>query len=352
MLIFERYYIPGMGFVNWKIAAVSAISAILLHAGCTAASAQVRSIMDHGYLHGTVSEASLEGQVSFLADSLCRGRGTGTMGNTEAAFWISRHFSSLGLVPFGGSYPMSFRTADGTVGRNVAGLLRASGDRGGEKRYIVVAAHYDGYGELEGNMYPGADSNASGVVAMLETGKMLKAMMDLGKVYSHDIVFVALDAKNVNMNGAKEFWQKIASGRLQDPSTGRSIRKEDIAMMVNIDQIGSTLSPIRTGRKDYLIFLSDSRADRLRRALLDANSHYGLGLDLGFDYYGSKAFTDLFYREVSEQKVFMENGVPAVMFTSGITMNNNKVRDTADTLDYKVLKDRICAIFHWLEGIM
>jgi len=38
-----------------------------------------------------------------------------------------------------------------------------------------------------------------------------------------------------------------------------------------------------------------------------------------------------------------------VLFTSGITMNNYKPRDTAETLNYEVLKRRIWLIWHWLE---
>ena len=40
------------------------------------------------------------------------------------------------------------------------------------------------------------------------------------------------------------------------------------------------------------------------------------------------------------------------MFTSGITLNNNKDRDTADTLDYTVMKKRIWLIFHWIERVI
>ena len=40
------------------------------------------------------------------------------------------------------------------------------------------------------------------------------------------------------------------------------------------------------------------------------------------------------------------------MFTSGITLNNNKVQDTLQTLDLSVLKRRIWLIFHWMERII
>ncbi|MBQ3898169.1 MAG: hypothetical protein II742_06710, partial [Clostridia bacterium] len=82
--------------------------------------------------------------------------------------------------------------------------------------------------------------------------------------------------------------------------------------------------------------------------LINANKSSGLGLDIAFDYYGSKDFTEIFYRRINEQRVFLEHGVPAVMFTSGITFNNNKTSDSAETLDYPILRRRIILIFNYL----
>jgi hypothetical protein len=50
--------------------------------------------------------------------------------------------------------------------------------------------------------------------------------------------------------------------------------------------------------------------------------------------------------------VFLEHGIPAVMFTSGITMLNNKPGDSPDTLDYPVLMKRIRLIFYYLDKIL
>ena len=48
----------------------------------------------------------------------------------------------------------------------------------------------------------------------------------------------------------------------------------------------------------------------------------------------------------------MEHGIPAVMFTSGITLLNNKPADTPDSLDYEVLRDRVRLIFYWLNKVL
>ena len=121
--------------------------------------------------------------------------------------------------------------------------------------------------------------------------------------------------------------------------------------MVNLDQLGGTLAPLTEGNSRYLMMLSEEATGR-RSSLASANKGRGFGLELAYDYYGSKDFTRLFYRRISDQRVFLEHGVPAVMFTSGITLLNNKPQDTPDSLDYDVLHDRIRLIFYWLDKVL
>ena len=50
--------------------------------------------------------------------------------------------------------------------------------------------------------------------------------------------------------------------------------------------------------------------------------------------------------------MFIDNGIPAVLFTSGITMKTNKTYDNAASLDYPVLRKRILLMFHWIEKML
>ena len=163
---------------------------------------------------------------------------------------------------------------------------------------------------------------------------------------------MAFDAKEMNMAGSRAFWKTIENGELTDPVSGKAITPDKIMLMVNIDQIGSSLSPLNKGRKDYMIMLGNHSLNPVDRGMLDfSNRSSGLHMDIDYTYYGSRNFTDIFYR-LSDQRVFIDNKIPAVLFTSGITMNTNRTRDTAETLDYEVFKKRIYLIFEWLEKIL
>lgn len=366
---------------------------ILLLADAPALSAQqnsVRMVPSGRNAEKYISSESLRREVEFLSAPSFGGRASGTRGATEAAFWISRHYASIGLMPFDGSWSRSFRLpaeggasgtgatdgmhgtggTDGThgthgtdggsalknddegcrgaVGRNIIGFLPGKNTSGKDK-YVIIAAHYDSHGVIDGNLYPGADSNASGVVAMLNLAVMFGKMKELGRDYGKNLIFVATDAKERNSAGAEALMAEIRSGSLRNPSSGEAITMDKIYATVVLDIIGSTLEPIHKGRNDFLIMLSGGQ---FTFDLTRANEGPGLGLDIATNYYGSQSFTEMFHRRFGDQKVFTQNGLTCAVFTSGITMLTNKTSDTAGTLDYEILRKRIFLIFHWLEKIL
>lgn len=306
---------------------------------------------DYAPARNIIWEEKLEHQIGFLTDSLCQGRATGTRGGVEAATWIAREFDRIGLQKTDGSWFRSFKTENDLVGHNVLGIMSGS-DKSGYGKYVIVGAHFDHIGILNGRHYPGADANASGVVAMINIAEMLASMKLTGKNYPYSVIFIGFDGYETDKAGSKEIWRMISEGEITDPSTGMPIRPDQISLMVNIDQIGASLSPLRPDRPDYIIMLGNNRLKPAKRdKLYTCNRLYITHLDLGFDYYGSENFTNIFYR-LSDQRVFIDNGIPSILFTSGITMKTNKTHDNAASLDYPVFKKRILLMFHWIENML
>lgn len=271
-------------------------------------------------LRGQDREDMLRDEVAFLADSLQAGRGFGTPGAQSAVFYLLRELRNAGLRTTVQSFAARERT-----GHNVVAVTP-----GWYRRYIVVGAWFDGLGTLGGTHYPGADANASGVAALLSLARSLpeSARGETG------LVFVAFDGHTADLAGAKAFLERYR--KVYPP-----------VLMVNLDILGSSLAPIRSGRPDYLIALGGSAYGP---ALEAANRP--IRLDLGYDYYGSRNFTELFYRRISDQRWFLEAGIPAVMFTSGITDRTNKTTDTPASLDFPLLSRRILLIETWLRGLL
>lgn len=266
--------------------------------------------------HSQSLRESLRGDVAFLADSLIKGREFGTKENLSAAFHINKSFRETGLWT-----RFQLYRSDGKTGRNVIGFTPGFYDR-----YIVIGAHFDGLGFQEGNHYPGADSNASGVAALLALAR------EIVHLRSHTgVIFVAFDGYNNSLSGSSAFLEELS-------------KSYKIDLMVNLDILGATSAPITEGNPAYLIALGGAGYSWQLNGLGRES-----GLELAFDYYGSSRFTDLFYREISDQKWFLKKRIPSVMFTSGITMDTNRISDTADKLDYDIMARRVNLISAWLS---
>ncbi len=295
-----------------------------------------------------VTEQSLGRDVEFLCSEHCSGRGHGQKGSSEAAMFICRRFRDLGLQPVtpGATYSLS-RTHEGRRMHDIMGMVPAN-TPAGRGRYIIVMAHYDGLGVIDGIPYPGADSNASGVAAMLSLARMF-ADVAACSTLDHNLIFVALDGKQLSFAGAYILRDALASGALKDPQTHTAIRLSDISTVVNLDILGGTSAPVRQGQGEYIIMLGGTSD---QRGWFEYVSRYsGIKIQASYDYYGSRGFTRLFLDKVSDQKPFRERGVPSVMFTSGITLDTNKESDTPDKLDYGVLLRRTRAIYHWIDRL-
>ena len=294
-------------------------------------------------------EVVLRGDVEFLSSSLCEGRAAGSRGGVEAAAYICRRLSALGYDVAVQSFAIdSSRVGHNIVASEADGWVPLEGratrgtEAGGPPRrgggvspkgelpkggahppLTVIVAAYDGIGLREGQIYPGADSNASGVAALLSLAEKLR-----GK---DNLIFVFTDARNIGSRGA-EAVRKLLKGRR-------------ISLLVNLDTVGSTLAPVDEYWPDFLIALG---AERWKQSFERCNA--GIGLHLYYDYYRSRNFTSLFYRKMGDQAAFVADGVPAILFTSGITPNTNKASDSPETLDYGVFARRVEFISRFLNG--
>ena len=155
------------------------------------------------------------------ADSL-EGRATGTPGGAKARAWVVEGFRRAGLTPFTGGYERPFTTtargsSPAVSGANVVGYLRGTQQ---PDRYLVVTAHYDHLGVRNGQVFNGADDNASGVATLLALAGYFA-----GHPPRHSIIFVALDAEEVGLQGARAF--------VDSPPVDRAA----LALNVNMDMV-------------------------------------------------------------------------------------------------------------------
>ena len=298
---------------------------ILLATAALQAQERRRSLGPYTMYEQIVYQAKQERLMTWLSHDMNHGRATGTRDAARVARYIETHFKQYGLEPFcAGSFyqPFLADSASGTVGRNVIGIVPSAVP---SDEYVLITAHYDHLGVLDGNIYNGADDNASGVTVLLNLADMFGTMKKTRTGPDKNIIFAALDAKELNMAGSKHFVNHLIIG------------KDSIICAINIDQIGTVLEPVHEADTNFVIVLGENTLHKKHRGLIDmCNRYYRLGLDIDHTFYGSEKFTDLFYR-LSDQIVFHEAGIPALIFTSGFHRHTYKT---------PVMKKRTILIFY------
>lgn len=283
-----------------------------------------------------INPKKIESYTSFLSHDLCNGRESGSRGIQIAGTFIDEQFKKFGLSTLnGGNYYKSFKM-DTIIGRNIIGMIESIQK---SDEYIVISAHYDYIGAIDGKIYNGADDNASGVSALLTLAQLFSEMKKKGESPTKNLIFVAFDGKESNMAGSENFIKQLPF----------PINK--IKFNINIDQIGSTFAPPGIKTNYLLILGADGKNYKLKERIDYLNIYARTYLDLDFSFYGSKEFAAIFYK-ASDQILFAENGIPAILFTSGITVHTYKPSDDSDMLDYNVMVNRIKLIYYTLADLL
>ena len=276
---------------------------------------------------------ALFADLQFLADPALQGRETSSAGGIAARQRIAAAFASIGLRPAGTSgylQPFSFTISrfGGILGKgafrrsfqdaaNVAGRLEGTD---ASKLPIVVSAHYDHLGVIDGVVHPGADDNASGVAGLLAVARALRAT-----THRHPIVFVAFDAEELDLRGARTFV--------------RAAQRERFALNVNLDMIS------RSARNEIYV-AGTSHTPALRPPIASLQAGAGVTVRFGHDTIdlGKDDWTML-----SDHGAFHEAGVPFVYFGVEDHEDYHRPTDTLDRVDRRFFADVTALV---IESVM
>jgi Zn-dependent M28 family amino/carboxypeptidase len=171
-----------------------------------------------------IDSERLMSTVATLADPKWEGRAAGSPGGLAARAYVVERFTSAGLHPVSGAYVHPFKYARMTMGgkqegegANVLGICAGTDSK---LPYFVVSAHYDHVGVRDGQIYPGADDNASGVAVILELAAFCQKTP-----FRHSILFAAFDAEERGLQGARALLVKPP------------VPKERIGLNLNLDMV-------------------------------------------------------------------------------------------------------------------
>ena len=249
-------------------------------------------------------QQNLTDHVCFLASDELKGRKAGSAEAGMAADYISKQYNDIGIKTY-----LEYFMKYGKEYSNVIGLIEGS-DPVLKNEYIVLGAHYDHLGIKEGQIYNGADDNASGSAALIEVARDLYANRENLK---RSIIIAAFDAEELGLYGSQTLSDILAD----------SLGKEKIKLMMSLDMVGwykasGTLSlegvgTIKNG-KDLVTseaagYPINVKPVKFEKSIFTATDTYG----------------------------FAQKGIPTLAVTTGLKSPYHKPEDDADLIDYEGL---------------
>jgi len=190
------------------------------------------------------------------------------------------------------------KVTDETRAANVIGILPGV-DPALASEAVVVGAHYDHLGRVDGVVYPGADDNGSGAAVVLGLARAFAAAGGAGRT----LVFAFFGAEELGLIGSRHYVNRPAV------SLDRTVG------MVNFDMVGRLQGrPLNVGGGDS--------GSRLRALVSDAAQADGVTLEINGSPYGP-----------SDHSRFYAAGVPVLFFYTGSHSDYHRPTDTADKID-------------------
>jgi Zn-dependent M28 family amino/carboxypeptidase len=220
--------------------------------------------------------------------------------------------------------------------QNVLGIVEGS-DPTLRQEMVVVGAHYDHDGESDGQIWYGADDNASGTAALIE---LAEAFAGLPAAPRRSIVLAAFAGEEKGQIGSHYYVSRASTDQMiamfqldmigrneehpADPALGLD-RETSAGNANHVNVIGSTFSP------------------DLARQVREANTAIGLTLEFRYDQ----------TREVllrrSDQWPFLQKRIPALFIHTGEHPDYHRPSDTADKINYSKLEKIVRLIYVAVE---
>jgi hypothetical protein len=216
-------------------------------------------------------------------------------------------------------------------GKNVIGIIEGS-DPVLKNEYIVYTAHFDHVGKDDnGEVFNGADDNASGSIGLIETAK---AFMSLKKRPLRSIVFLWVNGEEKGLIGSDYY--------VNNPL----LPLDNTILDINLDMIGRSKTPADTGtffgmemnvtgKGEVMLYTKHESSDLMKIISGSADKEGIRVIDMGEDIEAGG----------SDHESFWAKGIPAIMFHTGIHADLHQKTDDEDKIDYDKMEQITKLVF-------
>jgi hypothetical protein len=207
---------------------------------------------------------------------------------------------------------------------NIIGVIEGSDLK---NEVVVLSAHYDHLGTEGGEVFYGADDNASGSSALLEMARVFMLAKAEGHGPRRTLVFAHFSAEEEGLLGAEHY-----TGNPTYPL-------EQTVANLNFDMIGR-VNESNSSQPNYVYVIgSGQRSDAIYQLNALSQQTYLPNLRLDYTYDGTESQEKLYKR--SDQYHFHKNGVPILFYTDLMKADYHQATDTADKIALEQLRMRV-----------
>ncbi|ALS97453.1 M28 family peptidase [Lacimicrobium alkaliphilum] len=278
----------------------------------------------------TINPDRLEQHVKVLSAEAMAGRRTGTVGSELAQHYIASAFAELRITAFKDDYRHPFHFGawlSEQQGVNLVGWVPGT-ER--PEEYIVVSAHYDHLGSKGREIFYGADDNASGVAALLVIAENVSAAP-----LRHSVIFLATDAEELGLYGAKAFTEKPP------------VPLDRIRLNINLDMLG-------IGDRRNRLYVGGGRGNKtLSQAIRRAEVQEPFQLLAGYPRQprGFGTGRRINYRNASDHGAFARHGIDFLFITTGDHAYYHTGDDRFEQLNMKLFSQATQAVWSLLKQV-
>ena len=225
------------------------------------------------------------------------------------------------------------------TGRNVLAMVEGS-DPDLRDEVVIIGAHHDHDGTDGETVFPGADDDGSGTVGVMGVAGAYARAIEAGERPRRSVIFAIWDAEERGLLGA---WYYTLRPLFPLQSTVAKLNLDMIGRHQEVPEDGGGRfrgleAQSAESNSNATNILGYSRTPDLASEVKAANT-FGLELKMRYDNNES----NLLRR--SDHWPFLQNGVPAVWFHTGLHPDYHRAGDTPERIEYEKMT-RIVRLVH------
>jgi len=282
----------------------------------------------------TITANELSTHLYAFSSNDFQGRRVGEPGQKKAAQFLKSYYQNENILsPLGGDdyfqeIPKSYFPKEiNGPSENVLAFIEGS-----EKpnQVVIVSAHLDHNGIIDGEIYHGADDNGSGTVAIMEMAQAFNKAKQEGFGPKRSVLFLHVTAEEIGLQGSQYY------------SENPVFNLENTVANLNIDMIGR-IDKKHEGNPNYVYLIG---ADRLSTELHYISekindAYFNFEIDYKFNEENDRA--KIYFR--SDHYNFAKHNIPVIFYFNGEHEDYHKPTDTPDKIEYNLLEKRARLIF-------